>query len=127
MDGAGPRPLGDLRKEEAMTTETARELDEQLVECKAALQGQAQAMLTLLVEFEARLQERLDAAEARIATIRSASAGDAADCPSDLATRLVRPGSDRRGSGHATANGWLENRDLAIAAPDNAPPAHGQE
>lgn len=54
-----------------MATDFQRELDEQLVECKAALQGQAQAMLELLLEFEARLQARLEAAEARIAAVRT--------------------------------------------------------
>jgi hypothetical protein len=57
-----------------MATDYARDLDAQLIECKLALQGQAQAMLDLLMEFEARLQARLDAAEARIAAVREASA-----------------------------------------------------
>ncbi len=57
-----------------MATEFVRELDEQLLECKAALQDQAQAMLELLLRFEAQLKARLDAAEARIAILRAAEA-----------------------------------------------------
>jgi hypothetical protein len=54
-----------------VATEFARELDEQLLECKVALQEQAQTMLSLLLQFEAHLQARLDAAEARIAALRA--------------------------------------------------------
>jgi hypothetical protein len=53
--------------------EFAQELDEQLLECKVALQEQAQTMLSLLIQFEAQLQARLDAAEARIAALRAAT------------------------------------------------------
>ncbi len=55
-----------------MATEFATELDEDLRVCKAALQDQAQAMLTLLLQFEARLKQRLDLAEARIAALSQA-------------------------------------------------------
>ncbi len=54
-----------------MATDFARDLEDQLVQTKAALQGQAEEMLSLLLQFEARLQERLDAAEARIAALRA--------------------------------------------------------
>ena len=54
-----------------MATEFAQELDEQLTEAKLALQGQAQAMLDLLLQFEERLQERLAVAEARIAAMQA--------------------------------------------------------
>lgn len=53
-----------------MATDIAQELEDQLAETKAALQGQAKEMLDLLLQFEARLQARLDAAEARIAALR---------------------------------------------------------
>jgi hypothetical protein len=66
-----------------MATDYARDLDEQLVECKVALQRQAQAMLDLLLEFEARVTARLDAVEARIASARAA---DAASGESSAAT-----------------------------------------
>lgn len=59
-----------------MATEYARDLEDQLVETKAALQGQAEEMLDLLLQFEARLQARLDAAEARIAALRTACSDD---------------------------------------------------
>jgi len=52
-----------------MATEFATELDQELRECKAALQDQAQQMLALLLQFEARLKQRLDLAEARIAAL----------------------------------------------------------
>jgi polyhydroxyalkanoate synthesis regulator phasin len=54
-----------------MATDFVQDLDEELTECKAALQDQAQAMLELLLQFEARLQSRLDAAQARIDALRS--------------------------------------------------------
>jgi hypothetical protein len=53
-----------------MVTEFATELDRQLEECKSALQDQAQAMVTILAEFESQVKARLDAAEARIALLR---------------------------------------------------------
>jgi len=59
-----------------MATDISRELEDQLVETKAALQGQAEQMLDLLLQFEARLQARLDAAEARIAAYRSVDPPD---------------------------------------------------
>ena len=75
-----------------MATDYARDLDAQLIECKLALQGQAQAMLDLLMEFEARLQARLDAAEARIAAAREAAARTNGD---------VRPPSSNGTSNHS--------------------------
>lgn len=57
-----------------MATDFAQELEDQLSKTKSALQDQAEEMLTLLLQFEARLQERLDAAEARIAALRAAYA-----------------------------------------------------
>lgn len=62
--------LGDRT---VMPTNATRDLDEELMECKVALQSQAQAMLELLLQFEARLQQRLDAAEARIVAARASS------------------------------------------------------
>lgn len=59
-----------------MATDIATELEDQLVQTKAALQGQAEQMLDLLLQFEARLQARLDAAEARIAAYRSIDGPD---------------------------------------------------
>lgn len=59
-----------------MATDIAREMEDQLVQTKAALQGQAEQMLDLLLQFEARLQARLDAAEARIAAYRSVDSPD---------------------------------------------------
>jgi len=53
-----------------MVTEIATDLDRQLEECKSALQDQAQAMVTILAEFESQVKARLDAAEARIALLR---------------------------------------------------------
>ena len=53
-----------------MATDFVQDLDDQLAETKAALQDQAAEMLDLLLQFEARLQARLDAAEARIAELR---------------------------------------------------------
>ena len=61
-----------------MAVELATELDQQLEECKAALRGQAQTMLAMLADFEAQLQARLDAAEARIASFRETEAAGAA-------------------------------------------------
>jgi len=58
----------------SVATEFAQDLDEQLLECKVALQEQAQTMLSLLLQFEAQLQARLDAAEARIAAARASIA-----------------------------------------------------
>jgi len=57
-----------------MATEFAQDLEDQLTKTKAALQDQAEEMLALLLQFEARLQERLDAAEARIAALRASYA-----------------------------------------------------
>ncbi len=54
-----------------MAADFAVDLDQQLVECKTALQNQAEEMLTILVQFEERLKARLDAAEARLASLRS--------------------------------------------------------
>jgi hypothetical protein len=56
-----------------MAIDRMTEIDEQLVECKTALQRQAEEMLTILVQFEAKLKARLDAAEARLAAIRDDS------------------------------------------------------
>lgn len=58
------------------STEIASELDEELRACKEALQDQAQEMLSLLLRFEARLKNRLDLAEARIAALNSARIGN---------------------------------------------------
>lgn len=55
-----------------MATDYDRELETQLIEAKAALQGQAEAMLDFLLQFESKLQARLDAAEARIVALREA-------------------------------------------------------
>jgi hypothetical protein len=55
------------------STEIAAELDDELRACKEALQDQAQEMLSLLLQFEARLKYRLDQAEARIAALQAAS------------------------------------------------------
>ncbi|HLH74858.1 MAG TPA: hypothetical protein VKX96_16345, partial [Chloroflexota bacterium] len=57
-----------------MAKDYDRELESQLIEAKAALQGQAEAMLDLLLQFESKLQARLDAAEARIIALREAIA-----------------------------------------------------
>lgn len=62
-----------------MATDVAQELEDQLAKTKAALQGQAEEMLDLLLQFEARLQERLEAAEARIAAYRLANGEAVAD------------------------------------------------
>ncbi|MGH2458103.1 MAG: hypothetical protein ACRDIY_04475 [Chloroflexota bacterium] len=59
-----------------MATDIARELEDQLVETKSALQGQAEQMLDLLRQFEAQLQARLDAAEAQIAAYRASTTPD---------------------------------------------------
>ena len=59
-----------------MATDIAQDLEDQLAKTKVALQGQAEEMLALLLQFEARLQERLNAAEARIAALRAAEAQD---------------------------------------------------
>jgi hypothetical protein len=53
-----------------MATELAADLDRDLLEAKEALHGQAETMLSLLHEFEIRIQARLDRAEARIAALR---------------------------------------------------------
>lgn len=60
-----------------MATDFAQDLEDQLAETKAALQDQAEEMLDLLMQFEARLQARLDAAEARIAALRAACTQEA--------------------------------------------------
>lgn len=57
------------------STEIVTELDEELRACKEALQDQAQEMLSLLLQFEARLKHRLDLAEARIAAMQSTAVG----------------------------------------------------
>lgn len=57
-----------------MATDIARDLEDQLAETKAALQCQAEEMLALLLKFEARLQARLDEAEARIASFKATRA-----------------------------------------------------
>jgi hypothetical protein len=57
-----------------LATEISIELDEQLVECKTALQHQAEEMLSILAQFEERLKARLDAAEARLAAFRAETA-----------------------------------------------------
>ena len=59
-----------------MATDIAKELEDQLVETKTALQGQAEQMLDLLRQFEAQLQARLDAAEAQIAAYRASATPD---------------------------------------------------
>ncbi len=61
-----------------MATDIAKDLEDQLAETKAALQGQAEQMLDLLLQFEARIQARLDAAEARIAEFRASGATEPA-------------------------------------------------
>lgn len=53
-----------------MATDIARDLDSQLLEAKAALHDQAEAMLDFLLRFESQLQARLEAAEAKIAALR---------------------------------------------------------
>ena len=75
-----------------MATEFATELDQQLFACKAALQDQAQAMLTLLLEFEAQLKARLDAAEAQIATLHA----DGGLLPADRAPVVAAGEPSRR-------------------------------
>ena len=57
-----------------MTNEVGIELDAQLVECKTALQHQAEEMLSILAQFEEKLKARLDAAEARLAALRAQAA-----------------------------------------------------
>lgn len=83
-----------------MPTNATRDLDEELMECKVALQSQAQAMLELLLQFEARLQQRLDAAEARIVAARAAPERPADDRELALADPRVRAGI---GSGNGSA------------------------
>ena len=54
-----------------MATEFTQDLEAELRECRVALQGQAQVMLDLLLQFETRLEARLAAAEARITALTS--------------------------------------------------------
>lgn len=54
-----------------MAAEFTQDLEAELQECRSALQGQAQVMLDLLLEFETRLQARLAAAESRIAALQT--------------------------------------------------------
>lgn len=54
-----------------MAAEFTQDLEAELQECRSALQGQAQVMLDLLLEFETRLQARLAAAESRIASLQT--------------------------------------------------------
>jgi hypothetical protein len=54
-----------------MAANIAVDLDQELVDCKERLQDQAQAMLASLLEFESRLQARLELAEARINALRA--------------------------------------------------------
>ena len=54
-----------------MAANIAVDLDQQLVDCKERLQDQAQAMLASLLDFELRLQARLELAEARINALRA--------------------------------------------------------
>jgi len=54
-----------------MAANIAVDLDQELVDCKERLQDQAQAMLASLLEFELRLQARLELAEARINALRA--------------------------------------------------------
>ena len=54
-----------------MATEFTQDLEAELQECRVALQGQAQVMLELLLQFETRLQARLAAAESRIAALQA--------------------------------------------------------
>ena len=54
-----------------MAANLAVDLDQELVDCKERLQDQAQAMLASLLEFELRLQARLELAEARINALRA--------------------------------------------------------
>lgn|GEM_PF-4496362 len=67
--GMGKRQV--LRDKERMATEFTQDLEAELKECRVALQGQAQVMLDLLLQFETRLEERLAAAEARISALRT--------------------------------------------------------
>src|SRR6185437_1572210 len=60
-----------LRDKERMAAEFTQDLEAELQECRVALQGQAQVMLDLLLQFETRLQARLAAAESRIAAIQA--------------------------------------------------------
>lgn len=60
-----------LRDKERMAAEFTQDLEAELQECRVALQGQAQVMLDLLLQFETRLQERLVAAESRIAALQA--------------------------------------------------------
>ncbi|HLZ07577.1 MAG TPA: hypothetical protein VKT80_03250 [Chloroflexota bacterium] len=53
-----------------MVRDLTTDLERQLEDCALALQSQAQAMLATLAEFESQVKARLDAAEARMATIR---------------------------------------------------------
>lgn len=75
----------------SMATDFAKDLEDQLVETKAALQGQAEEMLGLLLQFEARLQARIEAAEARIAALRAACAQQESRAPSDGADCETTP------------------------------------
>jgi hypothetical protein len=54
-----------------MAANIAVDLDQELVDCKDRLQDQAQAMLASLLEFELRLQARLELAETRINALRA--------------------------------------------------------
>jgi hypothetical protein len=54
-----------------MAATIAVDLDQELVDCKERLQDQAQAMLASLLDFELRLQARLELAEARINALRA--------------------------------------------------------
>jgi hypothetical protein len=54
-----------------MAANIAVDLDQELVDCKERLQDQAQAMLASLLDFELRLQARLELAEARINALRA--------------------------------------------------------
>jgi hypothetical protein len=73
-----PPTRGKVGEVNGMVREFAFDLDRQLEECRLALQNQAQAMLAILAEFEANVKARLEAAEARIETIREYDAANAA-------------------------------------------------
>ncbi|HLG50606.1 MAG TPA: hypothetical protein VKY56_03100 [Chloroflexota bacterium] len=77
-----------------MATDIARDLEDQLVEAKAALQDHAEEMLQLLARFEAQIQARLDAAEARISALRAALAQSAGAGSADSPDPTDRPRAD---------------------------------
>lgn len=68
---SNPDNLGGLneRTEDPLSTSN-NPLLESLEEIREAMRTQAQTMLVLLVEYESRLKERIEAAETRIAQFR---------------------------------------------------------